>query len=61
MKEERDLTKGYICSGLRCGRYHKFPAYVYAHMNEEIVHTCECGRKNIICEGSVTLGKICNE
>ena len=54
-KSKEDIIKGYICEGLHCGRYHKFPAYVYAHYDIELIHTCECGAKNVICCGEVTL------
>lgn len=38
---------GYTC---KCGKYHKFPVYVIAHWDIELVHTCDCGRKySILC------------
>ena len=36
---------GYTCA---CGKKHHYPPYVIAHKDIELVHTCECGRKNII-------------
>lgn len=51
------LTKGFTCV---CGKEHKFPPYVYAHWNVELVHTCElsdggCGAKHWMRSGIVTL------
>ena len=40
---------GYTCE---CGKDHKFPAYVYAHMDIELTHTCTCGRRHIILRGA---------
>ena len=48
---DKELSKGYHCL---CGKYHRFPGYVYAHWSDEIVHTCsKCDRKWLICEGEV--------
>ena len=47
---EHDLKKGYVCG---CGKYNRFTAWVYAHMNIKIRHTCECGRTNILLRGRV--------
>lgn len=44
------MNKGYTCL---CGKFNEFSAWVYAHWNEEIAHTCDCGRKNILEEGEV--------
>lgn len=51
-KNEHD---GYTC---KCGIYHKYPAYVYAHSDVELVHSCECGRKNIIFGFVVEIGEL---
>lgn len=42
MKEIINDGKGYTCT---CGKYHKFPMYVYAHPTDELIHKCDCGRK----------------
>lgn len=48
--------EGYTC---KCTEYHKFPVYVYAHWRELLIHTCSnCGRKNEIVAGTVTIGKL---
>ena len=41
-------NKGFTCT--QCKKYHPFDAYVYAHTNIELVHTCDCGKKHIIIE-----------
>lgn len=44
-----ELPKGYTCT---CHKFHTFPAYYYAHWDDELIHTCEdCGRKNLLCAG----------
>lgn len=49
------LPEGYTCP--KCERENTYSSWVYAHTHEEIVHTCECGAKNIIydleCTGTV--------
>lgn len=45
-----ECPKGYYCE---CGKYHEFPAWVYAHWDERLDHTCECGRRNSLFEGEV--------
>ena len=35
-------VSGFECS---CGRFNKYPAYVYAHTHDILVFVCECGRK----------------
>lgn len=44
------LQNGYTC---RCEMYHKFPLYVYAHMDYELVHICLCGRRNFILGAAI--------
>ena len=52
-----NIEDGYTC---KCKKYHKFPAYVYAHYDIELTHVCECGRKNIIKSGKVKFGNLTN-
>jgi len=52
----RGDDSGYTCA---CERTHKYPAYVYAHWNDELTHTCECGRTATIQNG-VAVGKHSN-
>ena len=44
-------TNGYYC---RCHKFHLFHAYVYAHMNIDLIHTCSCGRQYNIFQGVAT-------
>lgn len=39
-KITNDDRKGYTCV---CGKYYKFPGYVYAHTHIMLNHKCECG------------------
>lgn len=52
---------GYTCD---CGRYHKYPAYVYAHWSEQLTYTCDCGSKVSLQNGVATKRhsneKLCN-
>lgn len=43
-----ELAKGYTCT---CGKEHTYPAYVYAHWNIALTHTCECGLRWTIMQG----------
>lgn len=54
-KAEEKIEKGYRCG---CGKYHEYPAYLYAHWYEHITHTCECGRPNALCEGKAEIGEL---
>lgn len=46
MTKISDLSKGYTCE---CGKFHKYPLYVCAHWDNNLLHTCDCG--TVICEG----------
>jgi hypothetical protein len=46
------MRKGYRCE---CGERHQFGVYVFAHWNDEIVHTCQCGRRHMVQSGEVSL------
>ena len=48
---EDKLKRGHKCP--KCGKEAKWVAYVYAHWNDEIIYTCECGQKVSICRGCV--------
>jgi len=48
---------GYDCA---CGKHHHYPPYVIAHQNVELVHNCECGRKNIILGLIAEIGNLPN-
>lgn len=51
MSEE--LVKGFTC---KCGEFHKYTGYVYAHWRHELVFTCPtCDREYDIFEGEATL------
>lgn len=49
---ERKLPEGFKCTA--CAKDHKFPAYVYAHWSEPLVHTCECGTRHEILRGAIS-------
>lgn len=51
MTSRSEIPRSYKCP--KCGKDHTFPAYVYAHFDESIVHTCECGEKNEIIKGKL--------
>jgi transcription elongation factor Elf1 len=39
------MTKGFNCE--TCGKYHAFPMYVFAHMRDLLLITCDkCGAKH---------------
>jgi hypothetical protein len=49
----------YTC---KCGLQNEFAPYVFAHWNVQIVHSCDCGRKNCILRGRIVKwGKVENE
>lgn len=43
------LAKGYDCS--ECGKFNRYPSYVYAHWDDRLTHECECGAKHDIIRG----------
>jgi len=48
-----DMPKGFTCE---CGKQHDYPAYVYAHWDVPLVHTCDkCGRQHDVLRGKATL------
>lgn len=51
----KPLPEGFRCS--KCGVWHKFPPYVYAHFDEHLIHTCACGAKHDIRSGVATEDK----
>ena len=42
-------SSSYVCT--KCGKEHAFPAYVYAHWDMEVIHTCDCGAKHVLLRG----------
>jgi len=43
------IIDGFTCY---CGKYYKYPPYIYSHYDMEIVFTCpSCGRKYNILRG----------
>ena len=44
-----------------CGRLHKYPPYVIAHMNVELSHICGCGRENTILNLVAVIGNLPNK
>jgi hypothetical protein len=45
------LRKGFKCQA--CGKYERFALYVYAHWDEVLTYTCDCGQAYSIQAGSV--------
>jgi len=53
MAKEEGLPEGFTCE---CGGHHRFPAYVYAHWDTRLIHTCDvCDRQHAIIRGTVSL------
>ncbi len=46
-----EMNESFKCT--KCGAEHAFTAYVYAHWNEVLTHTCTCGAKHDIQRGNV--------
>lgn len=46
--------KSYTCA---CGAVNQFAIYVFAHWNDLLIHTCDCGRKNEIVRGVASISK----
>ena len=53
MRKEK-LTEGMTCE---CGKYEKYPAYIYAHWDDPVIYTCECGIAYVIFRGRATREK----
>jgi len=50
-KKEVELTKGFKC---KCGRFEKFPTYIYAHWNDVLTFECpDCKRQYQVLTGIV--------
>lgn len=47
------LPKGYTCT--ECGTTHVYPAYVYAHWDVPLTHTCDCLARFHIISGIASL------
>jgi hypothetical protein len=54
MAKNNETPKGFTCE---CGESHAFGVYVFAHWDEALTHTCDCGRKHVIRSGLATLIK----
>jgi len=51
--EQRPLPKGFPCS--QCSKHHEFGAYVAAHWDTMLVHTCDgCGALHHVRQGIAT-------
>lgn len=51
------LAEGFKCK--KCGKEHRYPAYVYAHWDISLTHDCECGAQHEIRRGQATLVDVC--
>ncbi len=50
-----EMPQGFECS--TCHDYHKFPGYVYAHWDEELIFSCPnpyCGERHVVIRGTAT-------
>ena len=46
---ERELLKGFMC---KCGKYHEYTAYYFAHYDEIMIFTCpDCGEQYSLLRG----------
>ena len=51
--KKKTLAKGFTC---KCGKYHAFSVYVYAHWQETLIYTCpKCGERYEVCEGIASI------
>lgn len=55
MKKERVVKLSDKFWSCECGKEHTFGAYVAAHWNESLIHTCDCGRKHELTAGRLIL------
>jgi hypothetical protein len=44
------LTQAFECA---CGKEERLGVYVFAHYQDKLLHTCDCGRVNVIQNGVV--------
>lgn len=51
---KKEMPKGFNCKNPKCKKWDDFGVYVYAHWNEELIHTCECGQQHRVKAGKVT-------
>lgn len=51
-KEAAAQSKGFVCS--KCTKAHEFTAYVAAHWDTPLVHTCTCGARHEIINGTAS-------
>lgn len=51
MKME-EFPRSFNCT--KCGKNHHFTAYVIAHWDDKLVHTCDCGALHNIRRGIAT-------
>lgn len=55
--QKPELTpKGYECEV--CKKWNGYQAYVYAHWDEVLTHTCECGAKTDVLRGRTVLKRL---
>lgn len=52
MSEEDTRDKGYTCK--KCKKFNPYEPYVFAHWNECLIHTCECGARHSFYAGIVS-------
>lgn len=52
--KKKDEPKGFNCKNRTCKKWHDFGVYIFAHWDEEFIHTCsKCGQTHLVCRGKV--------
>ena len=49
---ERDGAKRWQC--MQCNKEHVLGPYVFAHWDDDLQHTCDCGHKHSVLRGHIT-------
>ncbi len=49
---KRDVASCWKC--LNCDTVHTLGVYVFAHWNDDLEHTCDCGHRHSVLRGEVT-------
>lgn len=50
--------KGFKCTTPKCGKYHPFGVWVFAHWDIQLKHLCEvCGAVHTVQQGVVRISK----
>jgi hypothetical protein len=52
IRETKEKLGGFYCTGCKKPSY--FGAYVAAHWDMPLIHTCDCGAKHDVLQGTAT-------